>query len=776
LSAGGDAAGALPAFLDVPFPSDAYRQNGALVAPPGLDAVFTQGAQYIAHELPKTDGFSRVAPALFAVDDLAAGPDANGAPTPAVVDSATLPDGEKACTSDASAVYLVDVAAMARVPCRTQVHDMPNERVPRPLLAVGPARGVVLDEGHAYVAVVTSRAKDKSGNAVAPSADFAAVVAGTRSSALQQLYGTAYDAAAKVLGPALAKDGATIVGVAPYTTNTMTRELFAMREALESAPDPALAWDAATVAPMTPARFAPAPLPAGFTATLDDWLGVTTKKLPDGTDDPDETLPARAHDKIGAVGTAVFAAENFLQSLPGGYPTLDHATFVHDAMGNVVPPQGNATAKIWITFALPSAPPPAGGYPVVIIQHGLSASRVYMLDLANTFAAQGWASAAIDSVTFGARAPEGQYQQDVANDFGGTYAGPDGFGDKDGSGNTNGSNDLFGNLENLGAFRDQWRQGEFDTSQVVKLLRSSALDLSPLKTSAGAATPKLDPSRIAYFSDSLGSLEGAVTAAFEPNVKLWVFNVGGAGLGTELAPHAPAINVLARIAAGANFGQLEVQQNESSVFLNLLQQIIEPCDGIAYAPFLVKNPRMVAGAPVPPRNILQFEVLYDEVVANEANEALARAGGWGIATPNVGSNADIRDIKNIANNPGRTPLSDVAPDSTGAIHDTPVQGVTAVVVQASPAAHGKDAVASTAQRQFCIPWAVWTDPDPFHHLDLDKYFRVRDPYVALQATAVRFVRDGFAGNVPNVTVMAPPVRDFDDDGVPDDMDADPCAP
>ena len=38
-------------------------------------------------------------------------------------------------------------------------------------------------------------------------------------------------------------------------------------------------------------------------------------------------------------------------------------------------------------------------------------------------------------------------------------------------------------------------------------------------------------------------------------------------------------------------------------------------------------PHMVATKPTKPRNILQIEVLFDELVTNEADEALARAAG-----------------------------------------------------------------------------------------------------------------------------------------------------
>src|ERR1700722_6345410 len=109
---------------------------------------------------------------------------------------------------------------------------------------------------------------------------------------------------------------------------------------------------------------------------------------------------------------------------------------------------------------------PATGYPTVIMQHGLSSSRDFMMTMANRFTSQGWLVVAIDSVTFGARAPEAKFRVDTANNFGGpgaTYTGPDGFADEP----TNGSTDMFGGLQNIVAICDQFRQAGFDTAQLV---------------------------------------------------------------------------------------------------------------------------------------------------------------------------------------------------------------------------------------------------------------------------------------------------------------------
>src|SRR6185436_14203064 len=121
-------------------------------------------------------------------------------------------------------------------------------------------------------------------------------------------------------------------------------------------------------------------------------------------------------------------------------------------------------------------------------------------------AKNGWMTAAIDSVTFGGRAIEDRFRHDEHTDWekapGATYAGPDGINDGVGEKHErNGSFDLFGGLEAIGAIRDQFRQAALDTAQLVRVLRSDP-DLSPLKTTG--TDVKVDPAHIAYVGDSLG--------------------------------------------------------------------------------------------------------------------------------------------------------------------------------------------------------------------------------------------------------------------------------
>ncbi len=760
---------AVPNFMDVPFPSDAYLVNGHIGAIPGLDAIVTVNSSMLTHALSVHDGFGRTTYSDFYVDDPSAPALDDGSPAPAAIDTTTFPETESASIGDGSSVYLVDLdpsAAQKRIPCRAAYHVAPLGHT-RPALGVGPARGIVLAPAHKYAAVVTSRVKDKSGKNLTASADFSKIASNDRSAPTGALYGGAFDTVTSAIGSALASDKASIVGLAVFTTNKMEEELYALRDALEDSTAPTLAWDAPSMAPMGAAKFtSKSPLPNGFTASLDDWLGVATQKLPDNTDDPDSLLPVRPHDAIDSIGTAVFDAINYLSVRPNSYVDPDNANFARDGSGKIVPAPEAPTDKIWVTFFTPKTAMPANGYPIVIVQHGLSSSRAYAFELANTFCKNGWMVAAIDSVTFGARAPEAMYQVDAHSLWstapGATFDGPDGLADQ-ASGSFNGSADLFGTLLNIGAFRDQLRQAEFDTAQLAHVLESNP-DLSALQT--GASAPKIDPAHVAYVGDSLGGIEGAVAAGIEPTLDAWTLEVAGGGIVHEIAARSPVIGFNLN-AGGLNFGFTADQFTDSHPLVTLIETIAEPGDPLLYASHLVTAPHTLKSNATKPRNILQIEVLFDELVTNEGDEALARAAGIGLAAPNVGSNAELLDLAHPDQNPHAIPLPTITGDANG-IHDTPMQGTTAVVVQVGPGTHGSDFVQSKGTRTYAAPWALFDTLDPFPKAP--NVYQVSCPYRELQIAVQGFVGSAFAGNVPTVAGFKPPVRDLDDDGTPDGAD------
>lgn len=769
-------------MFHVPFPTDAYLDaTGHVMNPiPGFDDVITQNGNLIERELAEMDGFSRITHALFWVDDSSLPLDDNGNVQSANIDENSLPFDEAACTSDQSSVYLLDLQATdpasARVPCRAHFQDdrdIGSES--HPVVAVGPARGIVLEEGHRYAAVMTSRLRDTSGKNVKASDAFLALPKLASPTAIQKMYQDALATANGLLAGALGTT-ASIVSIAPFTTHTRAKEIFQARAALDAIPTPKLSFDAQDLAPMGAARFSKlvqGALPAGFSASLDDWLGVVDPKnvLADGEDDWDNQLPVRAHNKIAAWGTAVFDATNFLQNLPGGFdvPAQDH--FARDAQGNIV---ANGTYKIWVSIAVPDAPMPAGGYPTVIVQHGLGASREYVLEVADLFCAKGWLVVGIDSITFGARAIEPQYQVDTTTDYvnapGVKYNGPDGIADNTPQGR-NPPTDLFGNFQNLGAFRDQLREAALDTAQLERVIASDP-DLSPLATDQG--TPHIDPTRIAYVGESLGSIEGEVAAAIVPQIEPWIFSVGGGGFIFEAAVHGPGIGALLGAAAGLYFHFLHDRLTEFHPLINLVQESVESADPLLYARDLVRAPQPVSNLQPKSHSVLLLECLYDELVANEAGESWAREAGLLLASPDVGVNSSVMDLKNPSSGRWRTPLQEAQPDGTGTIHDVPQAGLTGVVVQEDPCDHGSDWVSSKGSHQYAIPYVSYQNASLY--VRLDSAFDIPNPYRGAAQQFVEFIADSFAGKTPGVVVRTAPVRDFDADGVTDDLDSAPSDP
>src|SRR4051812_26970797 len=148
--------GTPPRFLDIPFPSDAYLEaDGTIVdAIPGLDAYVTANAEAVEAALATQRGFGTNQGAVFRVDE----PGRAGGPGPAPIDAASLPADAAASLSHGSSVILLDLDAKKRVPCRVGIHDDRDRGSNSPpVVAVLPARGTILAEGHRHAAILTTR-------------------------------------------------------------------------------------------------------------------------------------------------------------------------------------------------------------------------------------------------------------------------------------------------------------------------------------------------------------------------------------------------------------------------------------------------------------------------------------------------------------------------------------------------------------------------------------------------------------------------------------------
>lgn len=750
----------VPDFLGVPFPSDLYLDaSGRVGAMPKLNDYSLSGSTFLTAGLSQLDGFGTTAGAIFAIDD-----HTKEKTAPAEIDAATLPASEGDTTAASATVMLVDLeaasAATALVPARADYHsDAPNGATTPPLLVIYPALGVVLAEKHRYAAVLTTGVHAKDGTPVSPSARFVAVRDGKqRGTAGEKLYGDAIDKIATLV-PALA-DKSKIAAVAVYTTHGMGHELVDLRAAFTKQAPPVLKWDTTSLSPMGRSLFAKAPLPAnqGYVATLDEWLG-TPAKLPDTTEDPaDDQLTGRAHDAIAAVGTAVFNAPNVLIESAMTFNDPAHHTFFRDTAGKPVVNTAKPTSKIWMTVALPQGPMPSAGFPTVLVQHGLNGDRSIVLAVANTFAKMGWATVGIESVTFGARAAAATNTEDLKSSFpwsaaAASYKGPDGFVDL-----RNGATDFFGGLRSLGSVRDHMRQSVLDLGSAVDVLRSPALDLGPLLAAVPGA--KLDASKIAFLGSSLGAMMGSMLAAVDPHVKTFVLNVAGGGILVEVGANSPYIATSISQAGALNFGFANGRFSSGHPLMQVLQHIVDPGDPLLYAGNIVTSPLTINGVKNPPKNVIQLEVLWDNTVANQANEALARAAGFPLAEPSVGAMTKI-------------PLGTATP-SGGVISGVPVAGATAVLVQVGPATHSENLFSARGRHQYKHPYGQFDLLDPFPVLDAD--FTVNQPYLPLQAMMTGFFAGAFDGELPAVKGFPAPTLDFDGDGVLDAVDAAPEDP
>lgn len=743
----------LPAFLDVPFPSDVYLEADGTVVDqiPGLSAYVTQNSAALEGTLASIKGFSINSGISFRIDDKIKG-------SAAAADMDSLPQSEEACASADSPVLLIDLEAntpgAALLPCRVGVqNDVERGSANPPVLTVLPARGLVLAEGHSYAAVLTSKVKVGGVN-IRASQSFSALRDGTDNTGE---WGAKYrDAFGKIKSLVPGLNANEMVSMSVITTGMQSADLLAMRELLSAQPALNLNWDPVAIAPMHAALFADTAL-MGYTATFDDWLG-TPAKLMDGSDDPaGDQEGGAAHDALLAMGTAVFDAPNALLEKPDKFNDPAHRTFARDEKGNPIFNPDKPFDKVWITIALPKGPMPADGYPVVIVQHGLQGDRSFLLTLANTFAKRGFASVAIDAVTFGARSFESGKNVDQKSAFAwsGTakYAGPDGLVDERASAFA-----FFGNFLSFGATRDQLRQAVLDIGSVAELVRNPMLDLGPLLTAAPGA--KLDGSRIAYVGDSFGSVVGLMVAAVDPRIQAMVMNVGGGGILTEMVANSPVFSTLVGTAGGLTYGIGLDRFTWRHPMVNMLQWILDPADPLTYAKKLISDPVVVEGTPAKRKSMILIEALWDELVTNEASEALAKAAGMPLCAPNVGP-------------AGGVSLEMLMDAGAAGYSGVPVMGATAVLVQASPATHGSDLYNAMGKRHYAFPFNQ-SEEDPFHVLPED--IPVRQPYLGLQMMVGEFFASSFEGKVPVVKSIPVPVRDFDDDGRDDGMDADPNDP
>ena len=329
--------------------------------------------------------------------------------------------------------------------------------------------------------------------------------------------------------------------------------------------------------------------------------------------------------------------------------------------------------------------------PLVIYRHGLGDHRRDMLFIANELNKAGFAVAAIDAVKHGDRAlcsagAPGQCAAGAA-----CVADPALANEGDAPGptpghcmaggapadfardtttcatctNTKSTPLVSGNFLisfNLFRSRDTLRQDMIDESQLIRLLSPNpACDPAAPPTSTDPAHPscanfiitgtatgapitgyQIDPRKIYWASQSMGSIQGVGTVASNPRISKAALNVGGATLIDTFANspnYAPSLNKLL-----ASKG-LDKASNPSGYlqFLTVAKWVIDPAEPLNFAQNLTSNTLafpapLSALAPAPAsRPVIGQFALCDKSVPNPFNLELYQLIGLGPATASTGT-------------------------------------------------------------------------------------------------------------------------------------------
>lgn len=274
---------------------------------------------------------------------------------------------------------------------------------------------------------------------------------------------------------------------------------------------------------------------------------------------------------------------------------------------------------------------PAGGWPVVIFQHGLTRNRMDAVAVADTFADAGFVVVSIDLPLHGIAgadavaanpfydaAHELTFNLDLVNN-GSLAAGPDGQIDPSGT--------HFVNVPNPLVTRDNLRQGAVDLLTLTRSLGSLDLD--------GVAGGDINTSRIHFIGHSLGGIVGGVylgTAGTSEVATGELANAGGVVAQTIFDSPAFGPRIKAGLAAqGITEGSTLYAQ-----FIRDAQTAVDAGDPINYITSATSRPLLlfqVVGGGILPNGSASPS---DQVVDNAATARLITAAGLTrLSTPGV---------------------------------------------------------------------------------------------------------------------------------------------
>ena len=319
-------------------------------------------------------------------------------------------------------------------------------------------------------------------------------------------------------------------------------------------------------------------------------------------------------------------------------PLAPLQTFFTNSTGSFLTPLDNAPVTtieeplaIPVLMTKPKGEVPANGFPIAIFQHGITRSRADMLAIADSMAARGFATIAIDAPMHGISADdaaagfritgiERTFDVDFVDNATGA-AGPDG--------NPDASGTHFYNLANLLNTRDNNRQ--------------AVADLFTLSASVSTIAD-IDASRKVFIGHSLGAILGTTFLAFDDSISTASLVVGGGGLPRILA-NSPSFGP--RIAAGLAASGLDINSAEGNAFLNAAQTVVDSVDPINHAQAAGANTAVhmvqVNGDTVVINNVPGFPLVGTEPLARVMGlpPVTASAQGSGFVKFNTGYHSSL---------------------------------------------------------------------------------------------------------------------------------------
>lgn len=557
------------AFGAMPWPDDAYLDDEGHIStvdvPTGAARAYREQLESALSDL---DGFG-VRPVVYLRFD-------------GDLDPASLPADPTASLKASASVFLIDAdtsspTAFERIPIDVRYAAESRE------VRLRPAYDRALMPGRRYAAIATDRVHDAEGEPVGPAPEFAAI---RDRATLDSAIARAARSRCNPVLATLASDGLArerVVTMAVFHVQNARADLDEARALLEKRPLVLSMLNVAAAGPDLDAILGTPPAGA---------LGLDAEAAP--------------HDHVGVLARASVTVPNFLAADPA-----EHGAFGRGQAGQLLV---RGEQDVFFSLWLPRGVTPGASLPVVVIAHDLGRERSDAAALADALAGAGFAVFAADAPFHGLRSGA----PDMLSRFTGEMH-ADGFGDA--PGDFIGARDEQGELSALHPFyyRDAMRQAAVDTMALFKVIREAKFP-ELAKTMPELADVTFDGAHIGYVGIGLGADVGTLVAPFEPQVIGFALAFGGdAGVDGWLSSPARASLASALLRRLGHADAPEDPDDPPAFWpdVDVFRTASDRASPFAYTGLLRR-------APV---NALLLMARDDEVVANQATEALAYALG-----------------------------------------------------------------------------------------------------------------------------------------------------